>query len=468
MRKSASKMLAVVRRQSEPNDPMLPVILEFQWPSTAIVNAEAPPLARGIVWIVASLVFTMVLAMAVIPVDQVVSTRGVVVSQSSTILVQPLETAIVRSIDVREGQVVKAGQLLARLDPTFTTADSAALSAQVSSSEAEVARLEAEMENKPFTYAGTDPRWILQVALYNQRKAGFEAKLENYQHRLAEAAALILRSEADSKGFRQRLGVAQNIEQVRKKLEAMKYGSRMETWMATDNRAEMERSLTSAQQTADGARLEREALSDERDSFMRGWQADISQKLSEARSRASNGREELNKANRRGELTELRSDVDAVVQSLEKVSVGAVLQSGEHFITLVPSSAKLEIEANIAGRDSGHVHVRDPVIIKFDTFPFSQFGVAEGVVEVVSPDSFTAQTEARNPTGTAPLPGSASEPFYRARIAIERVGLHDVPADFHIIPGMPVSADIKVGKRTVLLYLLGSVLPISQEGMREP
>ena len=123
MRKSASKMLAVVRRQSEPNDPMLPVILEFQWPSTAIINAEAPPLARGIVWIIASLVFTMVLAMAVIPVDQVVSTRGVVVSQSSTILVQPLETAIVRSIDVREGQVVKAGQLLARLDPTFTTAD---------------------------------------------------------------------------------------------------------------------------------------------------------------------------------------------------------------------------------------------------------------------------------------------------------------------------------------------------------
>ena len=89
-------------------------------------------------------------------------------------------------------------------------------------------------------------------------------------------------------------------------------------------------------------------------------------------------------------------------------------------------------------------------------------------MEVVSPDSFTAQTEARNPTGTAPPPGSASDPFYRTRIAIERVGLHDVPADFHIIPGMPVTADIKVGKRTVLQYLFGSVLPIPQEGMREP
>ena len=74
----------------------------------------------------------------------------------------------------------------------------------------------------------------------------------------------------------------------------------METWMATDNRAEMARSLANAEQTADGARLEQAALSDERDSFMRGWQADISQKLSEARSKASDGREQLNKAKRRG------------------------------------------------------------------------------------------------------------------------------------------------------------------------
>ena len=194
-------MLAVVRRRSEPNDPMLPVILEFQWPSTAIINAEAPPLARGIVWIIASLVFTMVLAMAVIPVDQVVSTRGVVVSNRRRFWCSRSKPPLCVSIDVREGQVVKAGQLLARLDPTFTTADLAALSAQVSSSEAEVARLEAEMENKPFTYAGTDPRWIFRSRFTISARRRFEAKLENYQHRLAEAAALILRSDSEFQGL---------------------------------------------------------------------------------------------------------------------------------------------------------------------------------------------------------------------------------------------------------------------------
>jgi hemolysin D len=67
-----------------------------------------------------------------------------------------------------------------------------------------------------------------------------------------------------------------------------------------------------------------------------------------------------------------------------------------------------------------------------------------------------------------PVSSSATEPFYRARIAIEKVALHDVPAGFQVIPGMPVTADIKVGKRTVLQYLLGLILPVTREGMREP
>ncbi|RVA04090.1 HlyD family type I secretion periplasmic adaptor subunit, partial [Mesorhizobium sp. M7A.F.Ca.US.002.01.1.1] len=99
-----------VRRRTEPSDPTMPVILEFQWPSTAIANAPVPRMARGMVWIISSMVVALITLSGLIPVDQVVSTRGLVVSQSPNILVQPLETAIVRSIEVREGQRVRAGQ----------------------------------------------------------------------------------------------------------------------------------------------------------------------------------------------------------------------------------------------------------------------------------------------------------------------------------------------------------------------
>src|ERR1700748_3831507 len=84
------------------NDPTLPVILEFQMPSTAITSAPVPAAARGIVWIIFSMFTAVLLAMGMIKVDRVVTAQGRVVSRSPTLVVQPLETAIVRSINVRE------------------------------------------------------------------------------------------------------------------------------------------------------------------------------------------------------------------------------------------------------------------------------------------------------------------------------------------------------------------------------
>ncbi|MHC2335476.1 HlyD family type I secretion periplasmic adaptor subunit [Bradyrhizobium sp. USDA 4454] len=452
--------------KAKKSDPTLPVILEFQQPSTAIINAPVPRSARGTIWMVSTMVAALVLVAGVLPVDQVVTARGLVVSQSSTILVQPLETAIVRSIEVSEGQRVRAGDVLARLDPTFAEADRVALEGQLNSLEPELARLRAEAGGQTFMYSGNDPNWTLQASIFSHRKAQFDAKIENYEHRLQELNAVIARADSDAVGYRDRLGVAQSIEDMRRQLEATQTGSRLNSLIAKDTRVEMQRSLSNAIATGEGAKRDQSALASDRDAYVRGWKAEASQKLQEITVKAADTRELLTKANLRRKLVEIRAELDAIVQSVAKVSVGSVMQSGQQFITLVPADAPLEIEANIAGKDNGFVHVKDPVAIKFDTFPFSQYGMAEGVVRIVSPDSFNAQVEARNPTSA--IPTTNLEPFYRSRISIDRVALHDVPAGFQLTPGMPVTADIKVGHRTVLNYMLGLMLPVTQEAMREP
>ena len=368
--------------RSKKSDPTLPVILEFQQPSTAIVNAPVPRAARGTVWIVSSMVAALVLVAGVLPVDQVVTARGLVVSQSSTVLVQPLETAIVRSIDVSEGQRVRSGDVLARLDPTFAEADRVALEGQLNSLEPELARLRAEADGQPFTYSGNDPNWTLQASIFNHRKAQFDAKVENYEHRLQELNSVIARADSDAVGYRDRLGVAQSIEDMRRQLEATQTGSRLNSLIAKDTRVEMQRSLSNAVATGEGAKRDQAALASDRDAYVRGWKAEASQKLQEITVKAADTRELLTKANLRRKLVEIRAGLDAIVQSVAKVSVGSVMQSGQQFITLVPADAPLEIEANIAGKDNGFVHVKDPVAIKFDTFPFSQYGMAEGVVRI--------------------------------------------------------------------------------------
>jgi HlyD family secretion protein len=455
-------------RRSDAADAATPAILEFQWPSTAVANAPIPRSARGITWVIASMVVALIGLAAFIPVDEVVTTRGHVVSHSPNIVVQPLETAIVRSIDVREGELVKAGQLLARLDSTFAAADLAALATQVTTLQAEVARLQAEADSRPFDYGGLDPSWTLQASIFERRKAVYDAKVENFDRQHDELTSVISRSQSDADGYRERLRVAASIEEMHRKLEASQSGSRLNTLLAEDNRAEMARALSNAEQTAEAARRQQAGIVAERDAYIQGWRADVAQSLSEASTRLSDARELLNKAKLRKQLVELKSEADAIVQSVARVSVGSVLQSGERLITLVPANAPLEIEANVVGGRSGFVHVGDPVAIKFDTFAYSQYGLAHGTVRTVSPDSFSPQDQARDPNSSLAMLPSDAGLFYRTRISIDQVALHGVPAGFAVSPGMPVTADIKVGKRTVLKYLLGLAMPVGQEALREP
>ncbi|MBN8898727.1 MAG: HlyD family type I secretion periplasmic adaptor subunit [Rhodospirillales bacterium] len=434
---------AISTAVAERDDPVLPAILEFQSPSTAIINTPVPRSARGISWMIGSMVLAGIVATAVIRVDRVVEAPG--------------------------RETVKAGQVLARLDPTFAAADMGALAAQVAALQAQVSRLQAEVNNQSFSYSGTDPNLALQAAIYAQRKSEYNYKLENYRQKADSLVATIRRANSDMAGYKDRLQYAQSLEQMRKELEKLQVGSRLNTLAAMDSRAEMQRNLEGAEQQAQGAQRDLAALIAEREGYIQNWHADAAQQLADATSKLSDARENLNKAQLRRQLVELRADRDATVLTISKVSVGSVLQSGQQFITLVPLDAPLEVETNITGRDAGYVHVGDPVAIKFDTFPYTLYGLGRGVVRIVSADSFTAQDDQRNPTGALPVPQSGNtDPYYRARVTIDKLELHGVPEGFKVVPGMPVTADIKVGERTLFEYFFSRVLPMGDEAMREP
>ena len=287
-----------------------------------------PRSARNIVWMVASMFAAAVAAMALIPIDKVVTAQGRVVSKAPTLVVQPLDAAIVRSIEVHDGESVHAGQILARLDPTLAVADVDALVAQVGTLQAQVSRLQAEAEGRSFIYTGLDSNLLLQAAIFGQRQAEYHFKIENYVQKVNGLMSAIARARSDAVGYRNRLEVATSVEEMRRELEHLQVGSKLNTLSAADNRAEMDRNMRSAEEMANASQRDLAAMVAERDGYVQSWHADISDKLAEATGKLSDARESLNKAQLHRQMVELRADRDATVLTVAKVSVGSVLTAG--------------------------------------------------------------------------------------------------------------------------------------------
>ena len=382
-------------------------------------------------------------------------------------MVQPLETSIVRSVNVREGQQVKKGDVLALLDPTFASADAAALRSQVESLGNEVARLQAEATGTEFRPLDASPMALLQKAIFTQRAAERGFKMEGYAQKISSLQAQIQRAMSDVGGYTDRVRVASELEQKRIELERMQVGSIINRLAATDSRLEVERGLANARGTAQQGARDLAAMQAERDGYDQSWRSQVIQDLTEASRKLSDARENLAKADRRAQLVEIRAPQDAIVLNTSKTSNGSVLQSGEQLMSLTPLGAHLEGEVNIPGTDAGFVRAGNVATIKLDSFPSTQYGSAEGSVLFTSPDSFNSDPDQKQ-RGVQQSTQMGAQTYYRSRIAIDEVKLHDTPPGFQLVPGMPITVDVKVGKRTVLSYLLSRVLPVAMDGMREP
>jgi HlyD family secretion protein len=463
--------LTLTGRGRSRDEAAAPSMIEFHSPSAALVVAPILFAARGTTLLVSSMVVACIAAAGLIPVDKVVTAQGRIAALQSTTVIQPLEVAIVRSVDVHEGDQVKKGQLLARLDPTFATADMGALQTQVSSLQAEVDRLQAEATGRDYHPTAGDAMSVLQGAMFMQRRSERAFKNENYTQKINSLQTQVQRALSDVYAYAERLKVASLVEDKRRELERLQVGSQLNLLAATDSRLEIKRGYDNAANQAAQAQRDLQAMQAERDAYNQNWRSQVGQDLTDQSRKLSDAQENLKKAQLRRQMVELRADSDSTVLSVAKVSPGSVMQSGEQLITLVPDDAPLEAEINIPGSEVGYVHPGNTVMVKLDTLPSTQYGTIDATIRVVSPDSFTtSQDDAQPKRGSQPTQSQSpgGTPYYRARVDLATSHLHDVPEGFHMMPGMPVTADVKVGKRTVLTYLLGRVLPVFMDGMRDP
>lgn len=441
-------------------------LLEFQSPTAAVIATPVSALSRYTALIVTALVLALLVVAGTVHISKVVAAQGKLVSSAPKVLLQPFDTSIVQAINVQEGQIVHKGEILAKLNPTFTTANLTALKSQVVALSAEKARLEAEADGRNYAPAKANDAQKLQAAIFQSRQAEKTYTIENYNQKIAELRMIIAKSENEAGFYKKQVNVAKDVEHMRNELQKMRVGSKLSSLLALNDRLSVSSSLSSAITTAAAGERDLAAQQAERDAYEKKWIADVNEQLAETRSKLVTAEQDFSKALLQNQLVVMRAPHDAIVLTVAPVSVGSVLQSGANFITLVPIDAPLSIEADISGGESGHVHVGDPVTVKFSTFDYLRYGTAQGTLKSISPDSFSPdQTSAE---GGSTLPNRPHDLYYKAHISLDEIMLHNVPPGFRLTPGMPLEADIKTGHRTILSYFVTKLMPIATDSMREP
>jgi hemolysin D len=437
---------------------LLPAVIDFQSDARKIDERRPPWVARATLYVLVAVIIIAGIWAAVAKVDRIVVAPGKLVTTASTIVVQPLETSTVRSLHARVGDIVRKGDVLATLDPTFSEADAGQLRGKVKSLAAQIERLESELDDRPYEPQILDDEARLQTTIWTRRIEQNKAKLASYNQQIRHVEAEMATKSADRAALEVRLGVAKDLETMRDYLMQKELGSKVNYLDAKSQRLQVEREILLAVNNMTELQEEMERFKAEKAAYLAEFRQKTAEELVQVRRDHDAAVKQLDKATRRNSVTLLAAPGDAIVLEVAQRSVGSVLKEAEALYTLVPLDSPLEAEVSVEGLDVGNVETGAEARLKLEAWPFQKHGTLSGKVRTVSNDTFTPD----------PKKDGQQRPYYKARVEVTATDLRDVPRSFRLIPGMAVTAEIKAGERTILSYLLYPILRGLDESIREP
>lgn len=378
---------------------------------------EKLPRATWVLYLMLALLVSFIGWAALAQIDEVARAEGRIVPDGRDQVIASLEPGLLGELLVREGEAVKLGQALVRLDPTRVEAAQNEGQLKRLALSATAARLRAETNATPLQF----PPELTEA------KRLREAETEAYQSRrrlLDDSLAGIARS----------IALVQRELDIARRMSAQGLMSDVEVMRLTRQVSELQ-----VQRSERINRFRQEAA---------GELVKVQNDLAMLEEQMVVRTDQLQR-------TLLTSPVDGVVRSIKIATIGGVVPSGAPIMEISPMGGRLLIEARIKPRDIGFVRVGQQAEVKLSGYDFSVFGGLQGRVEFISPDAIGEPDK------------GAESAYYRTLVVSEKNSLR--PRDgkpLPLIPGMAAQVDIRTGERSVLSYLLRPMLK-SREALRE-
>lgn len=417
----------------------------------------APRIAMGLIMLFAAIALLWAIFGKI---DIVASAQGKLIPDDRSKVVQPMETASVRAIHVRDGQRVAAGDLLIELDATQALADATRVNQDLLAARLEVALARTllaalELPNPP----RLSPNFAVDTVRLAAEQRQLDGRHGELRARLAQLDAEIARREAELRStgelvekLVQTLPIVRQRAQDYKDLFEKNFVSRHGYLEREQARIEQERDLAAQQAKVEEIRAALLEGQRQRMSLIAETRRATLDALTQAEQKVAALTQDRVKAEDRGRLLRLTAPVGGSVQQMAVHTVGGVVTPAQPLLVIVPGENALEVEAFLENKDIGFVRAGQAAEIKLETFPFTKYGTLPGKVMQVSSDAI--QDEKRGLV-------------YAARVKLDKTTLKVEGKTVNLTPGMAVTVEIKTGKRRVVEYFLSPLMQYGDESLRE-
>jgi hemolysin D len=416
-----------------------------------IEERPTSPLGRSLLWSILAFLVISLLWLFLAKIDVVVSARGKVVPDGEIKTLQPVETGVISTILIKEGQSVKKGEVLMEIDPSVSESDLASKQKNLSLLELEIERLDALIHNRPFNpnSAAQDAVSIAtQQMMYISTKSAYDQQCQVIEEQLRQAEQQTQGAIIDKKRLTQLLSSAAQREARLK--EVLDIIAKKEYEDAQNQCVEYQEQASMKAHVIEQSNGRLNELTQQLHLVTQEYRNKLLESLTQKSKEATALRTEVKTSLFRNAKQQIIAPVDGYIGKLLVHTVGGVVTPAEKLVTLIPKGVPLIIKATVLNQDIGFITKEMEAAVKIDTFDFQKYGLIHGRVKHIADDA---------------IDDEKLGPVYEIAIDPKETTLHVEGKELTINPGMSVTAELKVGKRRVIEFFIYPMIKYLDEGL---
>ena len=359
------------------------------------------------------------------PVDEITRGQGKIIPYDHEQVIQAADPGSIKDILVREGDTVKAGDVLLHIDPTRSESVYRESVEKWVSLSAQEARLKSEANGTPLVFPD-------EIKEYPQVIQG-EIDIYNARHKtMADSVALL----------KQNLALTQKEIAMTAPLVNKGAMSEVELIRSQSKATELKNTIAERQNR---------------------YSSDAANELTRVSSELAQTRYNKDARKDAYDKTTITAPMDGIIKNIRVTTVGGVLQAGQDIMEIIPTEDRLLVESYVKPSDIAFISKGMHAVVKLSSYDYNKYGGLEGEIVTISPGSVKDESgqKSKAPVGSA-SPVDIQESYYRVLIKTNNSKMNYKGKDLPVLPGMAATVDIKTGKRTVLEYLFRPLQRINE------